>query len=132
MTKFWGLRPMLDVPDLAATIEFWTGVFGFTVRGRLDDDRGRPLWCDLMRDDVAVMFTSHYHDDPDGHEEPHAAQLTGALYIYVDDVDGFAAELSGKGVELVYGPETMPYEMREIGVRDNSGYMLMFGQHVGT
>jgi catechol 2,3-dioxygenase-like lactoylglutathione lyase family enzyme len=131
MTKFLGLRPMLDVPDLPATIEFWTGVLGFTVQGRLDDDEARPLWCSLTRDDVGVMFTSHYHDDAgaDGHHEPHAAELGGSLYLYVDDVDALAAELSAK-VPLEFGPADMPYEMREIGVRDNNGFLLLIGQDI--
>ena len=131
MAKMMHLRPMLDVPDLAGTIEFWTGVFGFTLASRLDDDKGRPVWCEVERDSIAVMFTSHYHDEPDEDDEPHAAQLTGSLYVNVDDVDGFAEELSGK-VAFLYGPATMEYGMREVAVRDNSGYTLVFGQPVDT
>ena len=134
MAKLMHLRPMLDVPDLTGTIEFWTGVFGFTLTARFDDDKGRPVWCEVERDGVAVMFTSHYHDDPSDHDgdgEPHAAQLTGSLYVNVDDVDALAEELSGK-VPFLYGPTTMDHGMREVAVRDNSGYTLVFGQPAGT
>ena len=131
MTKLLLLRPMLAGPALPATIEFWTGPFGFTVRGRLDDEKGRPLWCEVARDDVAVMFSSHYHDEPDGdhgHGEHHA-ELGGGLYVNVDDVDALAAELSSK-VALEYGPQDMEYGMREFGVTDNNGFMIMFGQSI--
>jgi uncharacterized glyoxalase superfamily protein PhnB len=124
------LRPMLDVPDLSATITFWTDVLGFTVGSRLDDDKGRPLWCHIERDGVAVMFTSHYHDDgEDEDEEPHTAALTGSLYVNVDDVDELAAELAPK-TAFLFGPETMPHGMREVAVRDNSGYVVVFGTPV--
>lgn len=129
MTKLKHLRPLLDVPDLAGTIEFWTATLGFEVTGRIDDDKGRPLWCNVRRDDVAVMFTSHYHDDePD--EEPHEAALTGSVYINVDDVDALAGELSGKGVAFLFGPKTMEHGMREVAVKDNSGYVVLFGQEM--
>jgi uncharacterized glyoxalase superfamily protein PhnB len=118
---------MLDVPDLPATMAFWTGTLGFEVIARIDDDAGRPLWAQVSRDGVRVMFTSHYHDGED--EEPHEAQLSGSIYIDVDDVDGLAGELDGK-VAFIYGPEDQPHGMREVAVRDNNGYVVMFGQQL--
>lgn len=122
------IRPMLETPDLAGTISFWTEQLGFTVTARIDDDRGRPLWCNLQRDEVRVMFNSHYHDDPEEDGEEHTAMLTGALYMNVDDVDAIAAGIDRSKVEVLNGPADQPHGMREVVVRDNNGYVVVFGQ----
>ena len=80
---------------------------------------------EVERDGIRIMFTSHYHDDDD--EPPHDAELTGSIYIDVDDVDGLARDLAGK-VDLIYGPDDQPHGMREMAIHDNSGYVVMFGQ----
>ena len=129
MATLTQLRPMLDVPDLPATITFWTDVLGFEVLSRIDDDQGRPTWCAIGRDGVQLMFTSHYHDD-DPDEEAHVAELTGSLYIDVDDVDAIASDIKGK-VDFIFGPEDQPHGMREVAIQDNSGYVVIFGRPTG-
>lgn len=119
---------MLDTPDIDSTLSFWTASLGFDVVARIDDDRGRALWCQVRRDDVRVMFTTHYHDDPSEDEEgEHTASLTGALYVDVDDVDAVAAALPAS-VPRLFGPEDMRHGMREVAVRDPNGYTIIFGQ----
>ena len=122
------LRPLLETSDLGGTIAFWTDQLGFTVTSKLDDDKARPLWCNLLRDDVRLMFNTHYHDDPEEAEEDHGASLTGALYINVDDVDALAGSLDRARVEFLADLADQPHGMREIIVRDNNGYVIIFGQ----
>jgi uncharacterized glyoxalase superfamily protein PhnB len=127
MAMLRSIRPMLDVPDMPGTVAFWTGTLGFKVIAQIDDDAGRPLWAQVERDGIRIMFTTHYHDDED--EPPHDAELTGSIYIDVDDVDGLAREMEGK-VDLIYGPDDQPHGMREMAIHDNSGYVVMFGQPI--
>jgi catechol 2,3-dioxygenase-like lactoylglutathione lyase family enzyme len=118
---------MLDVPDLPASIAFWTDAMGFEVVARMDDEKGRPFWAQVQRDDIRVMFSSHYHDEEEADHGAHDAELTGAIYINVDDVDAISTELEGR-VTVVYGPADQPHGMRELAIRDNSGYVVIFGK----
>ena len=73
------------------------------------------------------MFTwSPPHDHGDGDVHSHEPALAGAIYCYPDDVDALAEEYKGK-VDFEFGPQTMIYGMREFGVRDPNGYLLIFG-----
>ena len=49
-------------------------------------------------------------------------------FLRVDDVDGLAAELKGRGVTLTTEPVTRFYKYREIEVTDPDGYILCFAQ----
>lgn len=130
MTRLVQLRPMLDAADLDATIAFYTDVLGFTATDRMEG------WVNLLKDDVRVMFNQlHTHDEGDhdhddhGHDHPSEPTMTGSLYFNVDDVDALALDLGGKAT-LLFGPVTQPHGMREIGVRDPNGYVLIFGTPV--
>ena len=48
------------------------------------------------------------------------------VYIRVDDVDAWHAELVGRGVELDYGLCNQPWGMREFGVQDPDGHDIAF------
>ena len=131
MTRLVQLRPMLDAADLDATVAFYTDVLGFTATDRMEG------WVNLLKDDVRLMFnqlhTHHDHVDQDhadhGHDHPSAPSMTGSLYFNVDDVDALAAELEGR-VPLLFGPVSQPHGMREVGVLDPNGYVLLFGTPV--
>jgi catechol 2,3-dioxygenase-like lactoylglutathione lyase family enzyme len=49
------------------------------------------------------------------------------VYIRVDDVDAWHAELTGRGVELDYGLGDQPWGMREFDVQDSDGHDIAFG-----
>ena len=123
---------MLEADDVRATVAFWVDALGFTLGDTLDDQNGQLTWASLNRDGVGVMITArHTHEDGShDHEHPDHPVLTGSLYFNIDDVDAFAGDLTGKAM-LDFGPETMPYQMREIGLTDPNGYFLIFGQPVG-
>lgn len=127
MTRLSLLRPMLDAADIDETIAFYTDVLGFTVTDRMEG------WANLLKDDVRLMFNQlHTHgpgEEDHGHDHPSAPVMTGSLYFNVDDVDRLAIDLGGK-VPLAFGPTTQPHGMREIGVADPNGYVLIFGMPV--
>ena len=49
-------------------------------------------------------------------------------YVYVSNVDELATELRVKKVEIIEGPINRIYDMRELLVRDCTGYVLAFGE----
>lgn len=54
-------------------------------------------------------------------------------FFWVRDVEALHAELSGRGADIVYGPiDQESYHMREFAVRDREGYVLGFGQALGS
>ena len=127
MTRFVGLRPMLQTTDVAAAVAFYVDVLGFTCTHRIEDN-----WANVVKDDVRLMFTLlHTHDDGEEHDHDHPSEpmFTGSLYFNVDDVDALAIDLGGK-VPLEFGPTTQDHGMRELAILDPSGYLLVFGMPV--
>jgi len=51
-----------------------------------------------------------------------------AAYIYVDDIATLEAQFRGRGVEIVRGPETAPYGLKESDVRDPDGHIIGFAE----
>jgi uncharacterized glyoxalase superfamily protein PhnB len=52
-------------------------------------------------------------------------------YLRVDDVDGYFAEVKGRGVDLASAPADKPWGMREFGLRTPEGHRIMIGQVIG-
>ncbi|HMI79299.1 MAG TPA: VOC family protein, partial [Ferruginibacter sp.] len=96
--KLTGLSPMLESRDIHATIEFYASVLGFTLRGSFEHE-GVTTWCDLVRDEVAIMFSI-----PNEQMNYERSLLTGSLYINAEDVDLFWEALKDK-CEIVYPVE---------------------------
>lgn len=122
--KFTDLSPVLETKDIKATITFYTTLLGFAVRGVFENDDAETIWCDLVRDDVSIMFSL-----PNEHMNYGTILLTGSLYINVQDVDAVWEQLKD-ACEVVYPPENFVYGMREFAIRDNNGYVLNFAEPV--
>lgn len=112
------LTPALLVRDLAQTLAFYERL-GFTVTG-LDSDRANATWAEVRRDDIVLQF----HTDPP-HGSPREPVCSGTFYLYPDSVTALAEELAG-AFEFAWGPELMPYGMREFAIQDPNGYYLAF------
>lgn len=113
---FHALTPMLQTSDMDRTIAWYSDVLGFRCVSRMGDG-----WCRLEQDGVSLMFMRNDHVG-----SPHA---TATQYIYVDDVDALWSRLEGR-VAAEWGPEDMPYGLREFAIKDPDGYLLSFGQSV--
>jgi catechol 2,3-dioxygenase-like lactoylglutathione lyase family enzyme len=110
------LTPMLQTSDLERTISWYRDVLGFRCVRRAEG------WCRLEQGGVALMFMTNDHLGA-----PHA---TATQYIYVDDALALWETLKGR-ISAEWGPETMPYGMREFAIRDPDGYLLSFGEPIG-
>ena len=116
------LTPMLWVPDVKATVTFYTEVLGFTC----DNSSDEWQWASVSRDAVVFMLAA-----PNEHMPYTAPAFTGSFYIRVDAVDEMWNYLNSK-VEIVYPIDNFEYGMREFAIRDNNGFMLQFGQEIAA
>jgi catechol 2,3-dioxygenase-like lactoylglutathione lyase family enzyme len=116
-----GVIPSLLVSDLAETFAFYE-TLGFRITGRSPDG----TWGEVGRDDVVLQL---FTDPPHGIADRPC--LSGTLYIRAEGIDALAAMLEGK-IPFAWGPETMPYGMRELGLRDPNGYILAFTEPTST
>jgi catechol 2,3-dioxygenase-like lactoylglutathione lyase family enzyme len=107
---------MLQTSDMDRTIAWYRDVLGFRCVRRMGDG-----WCHLEQGGVSLMFMQNEHVGA-----PHA---TATQYIYVDDLDGLWETLKSR-VAAEWGPEVMPYGMREFAIKDPDGYYLSFGEPV--
>ena len=110
------LTPMLQTSDMERTVAWYQQTLDFRCVRRLGND-----WCQLERDGVSLMFMQNAHVGA-----PHA---TATQYIRVDDVDALWDSLKNR-VPAEWGPQLMPYGMREFAIKDPDGYYLSFGAPV--
>ena len=111
---------MMWTEDLAATLEFYTQILGFTC-DELNEDWG---WATLAIDDVAIMIVR-----PNAHVPYEKIGFTGSFYFTTDDVEAMWAKVKDKA-NICYGIEDFEYGMREFAIYDNNGYTLQFGQEI--
>lgn len=114
--------PSLLIRDFDETLAFYE-MLGFTVTGRHPAD-GDPEWIEVGRDGATLQF---FAEAPVG--LPGAPMMSGTLYFYPESVAALAEEFRGK-VDFTWGPEVMPYGMREFGICDPNGYLLAFTESV--
>ena len=105
--------PVLHVPDVVGTAEFYRDVLGFTW------DFGDETYAVVWRDNSAVHFVK---DDT----RPRGIHL----FQWVKDVDAYYKEIVGRGATVVREPANQPYGLREFGVSDINGVGIVFGQDI--
>ena len=116
--KILDVTPLLTVTDVQAAVAFYRDVLGF------EDVAAEGGWACVAKDGCEVMFAL-----PNAHLPFEKPAFTGSIYFKVDQVDELWQQLKDK-CRVEYALETFPYGMREFAIRDNSGYLLQFGQEV--
>ena len=120
--------PMLATGDMEETVAFYRDVLGFEVRDKFESG-GRIWWCELVRDDQALMFTQHEVDV----DAPGARVGFGqtSINLYLDGgVEEFHARLKEQGV-AVSELHVAFYGVKQFDLRDPAGYTLVIGQPTG-
>jgi len=111
-----GLTPMLTVTSIDSAIEFYRDLLGFQLVSSF------PGSACMRLDDVEIMFSL-----PNEHLPFTRPMMTGSLYFKTDQVDVLWEHLKDR-CQVDYPIEDFEYGMREFAIRDNSGYLLQFGQ----
>jgi catechol 2,3-dioxygenase-like lactoylglutathione lyase family enzyme len=119
MAEFKKIVPVLKVSDVQKSVDFYTGVLGFTVAWRAGNDGGGEN-CMLQAGatDLLLSTGSHLGDKP---------MFTGTLYFNRASVQEFFERVKSR-VEVVWPLEAMDYGQREFGIRDCDGYTLAFAE----
>ena len=123
------LAPDLMVENMTESLAFYTDVLGFEKIMTHPQD-GEPVWAMVKSGEVTIMLhtrESLQKDVPEFDGVRIGASLT--LFIETDDVEGLYTEIKDK-VEIVKDIETAFYGMREVAIKDNNGYVLVFAQRV--
>jgi|SRR5882724_4915512 len=110
--------PMIHVPDVAATIDWYTSI-GFSLMGQFEDD-GEVNWAKLSFGSSEIMLNG-------GGKPSTAKRREVDLYITVDNIDDIYGRIKDH-VQIEIDLYDAFYGMREFIIRDNYGFWLTFGQ----
>lgn len=111
--QFYQGAPVLLVPDVPATADFYRRVLGF----RTDPGTDTPEYTVVWRDNAALHLARSKHP-PSGVR----------LFFWVRDVDMLYQEVVGRGVAIDVPIGTRPYGVRDFSIRDPNGVVVILGQ----
>lgn len=114
---FGAVRPYLHGP--AELPEFVRQVFGATEVERHDEG---PT---LLRIGDSLLWIEA------GELPPHVAPWTGAVYVYVPDVDEVYRRAMQAGAESIAAPDDKPYQERQAGFVDAGGNTWWVSTFIG-
>jgi uncharacterized glyoxalase superfamily protein PhnB len=125
------ITPHLFYDDVGTAVDWLSNAFGFPVRLRMTDDKGKVVHGELEVGPDSLVMIGLTEENPDW-ESPRTfgGKVTQRLYIFVDDVDGHY-ERAKKGGAIIH---------REIGDQfwgdrcyeciDPEGHRWKFAQHI--
>lgn len=112
--------PMIHVPDVAATVDWYRDIAGFTVVETYGHEGPGFSFAVMAFGETRVMFNQGGHASTQRRREVD-------LYVYVEEVDQIYERLKGR-VDVVEGPHDKFYGMRELIIRDPNRFWITFGQ----
>lgn len=114
--------PMIHVPDVRATVEWYESI-GFEVVNTYDD--GTPDGLSF----AIVSFGSGWVMFNQCGETSDKWRREVDLYTYTDNVDDLYERLKDR-VDVVEAPHDTFYGMREVIIRDLNRFWITFGQEI--
>ena len=114
--QFYQGAPLLVVPDVPATADWYREVLGF----RSDPEGTSPGYTVVWRDNASVHLAGGGERAPGGVR----------IFFWVRDADAVHAEVCARGAEVVEPIGTRPHRIRDFSIRDPNGVILVFGQDV--
>lgn len=115
--KTHGSATCFRVSDLDASLAWYTDILGFSGRFRFGSYAG------IEHGDVQIHLA--------GPEVPNGRAIgQGSIYIFIDDVDAYHAEINARGATAQNPPKDYEYGMRDFIVTDPDGNIVGFGQEV--
>ena len=119
MTKT--VTPMIHVPDVRATVEWYTAI-GFTVCDTWDDSAGGLSFAIMSFGKGEVMFNA-------GGQPSTRDRREVDLYVTTGEVDAIYERLKDR-VDIVELPNDTSHGMREVVIRDGNRFWVTFGQEI--
>ncbi len=112
------VTPQLRSTDWNRTRAFYEDGLGFRVQWEHRFEPGFPVFAQVSRDGLSLFLTEHSGD----------CQVGGAVYIVVDDLEGFYHEIIQRGIQVDEPPQDTPWGAREMSVMDPDGNRLRFAE----
>ncbi len=142
MTRLQTLVPVLQVKDVRKSTIFYCRTLGFALNFAVSEARQTLktleeqedtmlVYAQLAQNGVEVMLQAVESLDAEdaflqGGQPGNSAV---SFYCLVENADAFSEKLRGEA-EIVAGPRTSWYGMREVFIRDPDGYILGFAHPV--
>ena len=115
--RFSACVPILRIFDEAKAKDFYLGFLGFGLDWEHRFEPDMPLYAQISLGECVIHLSEHHGDASPG----------SAVRVAVDDIDGYHAEITGKGYKYIRpGIDVMPWGTREIKVIDPFFNRLMF------
>lgn len=111
--------PILDCPDVAASVAHFCDVLGFTSEFTWGDP---PTYAGVTRDDADVHLRQGAPGATDG----------ARIAFVVTEIDSLCDEFRSRGAMVAEPLEERPYGMRDFSIRTPDGHVLVFGQELDT
>ena len=136
--RFKKLTPNVMVEDVDRTMDFYINTLGFefaasVVSGshqiKTSYKKGESLdWGMVKLGSVEIMIQAR-HSLAEELPQFDKMEIGGSLTIYIEieGLDEYLGTIRDK-VDMVMGPKTQFYGMREIVIRDCNGYFLAIGE----
>jgi uncharacterized glyoxalase superfamily protein PhnB len=128
--------PYLIYNDVGGAIDWLCNVVGFTERLRAGDEGGKVGHAQLAIGDGGVMLGAARRGQgfaaPDDAEfrPPRANEVSMALTVHVEDVDGHYERAKQRGARILQPPATHPFGERQYTAEDPEGYRWTFSESV--
>ncbi len=124
--KVTRITPVLFAASIEPCVKFWTERLGFQKTAEVPE--GNTLgFAILQKDGVELMYQSYASADKDNASTgPLVRQGPSFLYVEVSDLDAVVSAM--KGIEPAIPLRTTFYGMREMGVKDPAGHIVMFAE----
>ncbi|MER6310955.1 MULTISPECIES: VOC family protein [unclassified Streptomyces] len=117
----------LLVTDFRACYRFYRDVLGLTPQFEAEDGPYAKFTCDQGSAGIALQDRAQLAQVLADLAAPPAGHRS-VLALRVDDLDGYCAQLTGRGAVLDHGPAPMTDRMRVAHLRDPEGNLLELQQ----
>jgi uncharacterized glyoxalase superfamily protein PhnB len=127
--KMERVTPILFAENVEPCVKFWVERLGFQKTAEVPD--GSTVgFAMLEKDGVELMYQSYSSADK---ENAAIGQLgrkgPSFLYVEVDDLASIAQAV--RGAEIAIPMRTTFYGMKELGIKDPAGHVILFAQRTG-
>lgn len=108
--------PILYAADVNRSLAYYTDILGFEQKWEWENP---PTFGGVVKDDVEIFFCKEGQGHPGTW-----------ICLVVDDVDAYHQTLLAKGATILAPPESKPWNMREMFVKDPDGHILRIGHRI--
>ena len=128
--KFQKLTPNLVVRDVAASMEFYKSVLGFTTAFTVPDQKPF-VFASITSGSVEIFFNDHKAVEED-YPALTAKGIGGSLtlFIEVEGIDEILASVKQQNAKITMPLKEQFYGMREFAFEDPEGWMVTIAEKV--